>query len=107
MVDLLHTGQIAVGVFAVAGAALLGYMLKTGADGSSDRFSARFMRYASVAMALIAVGTVFLLYRAIRLPTEQIPLDAAAGGLIGYLIIAIGLWSVVGYLVRGNGKPTG
>lgn len=103
MVALLHSAQIAIGVMALVGAALLGYMFKTGAEGSADAFSAKFLRYASVAMALIAVGTAFLLYRAVRLPTEEIPLDAAVGGLVGYLIIAIGLWAVIGYLVRGNG----
>ena len=104
MSELLQTGQIVVSVFAFTGAALLGYMLRRGSDNSHDKFSTKFLQYAAIAMLFIAIEVAFGFYRAIRMPSVAIPLDAGVAGFLGRLVEAVGLWSVIGYLVRGNGQ---
>ncbi len=106
MNETLHIGQVVVSVFALVGAMLLGYMLKQGAQRSTDYFSSRFLRWASWAMVFIAVEVVFAEYRMVRIPAELLPTDAVIAGFIGRVVEGAGLWGVIGYLVRGNGKVT-
>jgi len=74
--DLLHLGWILGSAMVCMAALLLAYIKRNAARTSTDRFSRTYLKTAALCSLFVAIEVVTAEYRAFRIDTSAIPIDA-------------------------------